>query len=117
VESRENVDLTTVMLSGLRSGSLPREPWTFSAIGVFFDHAPRVLVVPQACELRMPEMVRIRPFQKLNLRHDLGPNPGAFLHLIGGQSLAPSRLVGLRQVDELTSADAGRLIWVGYRAD
>jgi hypothetical protein len=50
VKSGENVDLTTVMLSGLRSGSLPRKPWTFSANGVFFDHALRVLVVPQACE-------------------------------------------------------------------
>jgi hypothetical protein len=30
----------------------------------------------------MPEMIRISPFEKVYLRHDLGPDPSTFLHLL-----------------------------------
>src|ERR1700756_3431865 len=37
----------------------------------------------------MPKPIRICPFQKLDLRNCLGPQPDAFLHLLSRQAFTP----------------------------
>jgi hypothetical protein len=40
------------------------------------------------------------PIQKFYLRNGLGTQPDAFLHLLGGEFVAPPRLVRVRQIHE-----------------
>ena len=72
-------------------------------------HRSRVLVLPQAHKLGVPQVVRIRPFEELNLGHNLRPNPNALLHLLGSQRLALAGLARLGQVDERHAEIAGGL--------
>jgi hypothetical protein len=53
-------------------------------------------------------MIAVRPLQKLNLSDEYGSHPHALLHLLCGQSLAPSRLVGFLQIHEGTLRDHQR---------
>jgi hypothetical protein len=41
-------------------------------------------------ESLVPQMIRIGPLQKLNLRHNLRLDPDAFFHLLGRQPLSSS---------------------------
>jgi hypothetical protein len=45
-------------------------------------------------------MIRFGPFEKFDLRHKLRPNPGALLHVGGGQPFTPASFVRLRKIDE-----------------
>jgi len=80
----------------LRADDLERRRSKISR--VLLDHAASTFILAQSRELRMPEMVDIGPFEKLNLRDDFRADPNAFLHLLSGQSLAPSRLPGFGQI-------------------
>src|SRR5258708_21311088 len=48
----------------------------------------------------MPEPISCRPLQEFNLCNGFGPQPHAFLHLLSGEFIAPTRLVRVRQVSE-----------------
>jgi len=48
----------------------------------FPHHLARVLVISQAHKLCVPQMIRIGPLQKLNLRHNLRLDPDALFHLL-----------------------------------
>ena len=47
----------------------------------------RVLIRPQADELDVANVVRVRPFEEFEIRNQLGLYPNALSHLRGGQSL------------------------------
>src|SRR5215212_2869191 len=51
-----------------------------------------VLVVAQADEARMPQMIGIRPFRELDLRNELRLQPAAPFHHLGGECHAASRI-------------------------
>ena len=65
-----------------------------------FNYVSRILVVPECCEFRMPEPIRFCPLQEFYLSYGLGAKPNAFLHFLGSQFVAPTRLVRVRQIDE-----------------
>jgi hypothetical protein len=51
-------------------------------------------------ESGVPQMVIRRPLNVLELPDQLGLQPPAFLHLLGGQALSPPTTFGLRKVHE-----------------
>src|SRR4029077_6127328 len=57
----------------------------------------------------MPQMVRVSPLQKFDLRDQLRFNPNAFLHLIGGHTFAPARPMLFREINEWTVWNDERL--------
>ena len=53
---------------------------------MLLHRSPGVLVIAQPNEFRMPEVIAVCPFQKLDLRYEYRSNPNAFLHE-GGDTL------------------------------
>src|SRR3954447_5987570 len=68
------------------------------ASGVLFDYIPRLLVVSQPEEARMPEMVGCCPVRKLNLNNDPWLYPPVILHGLFGQGLASPGTFSFRQI-------------------
>ena len=86
---------------------------------MFFSHGLRVLVLSQGSKLRMPEMIRVGPFQEFNPGHEFRPDPNTFIHIFGGQSFAPTRTMFLRKMTKGqsgTSKDRNRRQRFGQRA-
>ena len=69
-------------------------------VHLFAHNPPWPLVPSQTDELDVPHVVRVRPFEELEIRDELGLDPNALLHLRGGQSLTPSAALRFRQVRE-----------------
>jgi hypothetical protein len=74
--------------------------WLTAGASRFSHHFARILVITQADELRVAQMIRSRPLQELYLRYSLRPQPDTILHLLRRQSLAPSSRLFLWQVYE-----------------
>jgi hypothetical protein len=53
-------------------------------------------------------MIALCPFEEFNLRHQLRPNPNAFLHVFCGQALTPARSSLLGKIYERTVFDDQR---------
>jgi len=66
----------------------------------FTHHLARVLLISQAHKPCMPQMIRVRPFQKFNLCDRFRSDPDCLIHLLGGETLSPSSRLLLRQVCE-----------------
>jgi hypothetical protein len=47
-----------------------------------------------------PQPISRSPFQELNLSNGLRTQPDAFLHLLGSEFIAPTRLVRIRRISE-----------------
>src|SRR5216684_9161262 len=67
---------------------------------VLLNHDSSVFVLPQPHKFCMPKPISRRPLQKLNLCNGLRAKPDAFLHFLGSQFVAPSRLVRIGEIDE-----------------
>src|ERR1700743_3153873 len=68
-----------------------------SVLWVYFFLHPfyRDLILTQPHELRMPQVIRVGPFQKIDLCHDFRSNPYALLHFLRRHRFAPPRLACL----------------------
>lgn len=94
-----------VIAPSIRAPSLVRpERDRLPVLTLFFSalahDAPRIFVVSHAQEPNVPDMVRIRPFEKFEIRHEFGPYPDALLHLRGSESFAPSPAPRLGKISE-----------------
>jgi len=67
---------------------------------MLFDDASRLFVLAQSHKFRMPEPIRICPFQKLDLRNCLGTEPYTLFHFLGSKAFTPTRWMLVRKVDE-----------------
>src|SRR5207302_10164129 len=63
-------------------------------------HVSSVLVLAESHKLRLAEPIRCCPFQKLDLSNGLRTKPNTLSHFLGGEILAPSRSMLVRQVGE-----------------
>src|SRR5271154_2078494 len=55
----------------------------------FLNYLRRILVVSEPNKLGMSQVIRSRPFQKLNFRDHLRPYPNTFLHFLRSEALTP----------------------------
>jgi hypothetical protein len=78
----------------------PKTPRLCIATLSFLNHLRRHLIFSQPYKFGMPQMIRPRPFQKLDPRDHLRPHPNTFLHLLRSESLAPPAGDRLRQINE-----------------
>ena len=85
----------------IRAGSFVRS----SSESLVALHQLRVLVLAQAHELRMPQVIVGCPFEELELTDEHRLQPLAFRHLRFRQALSPSTALRLRQVRERALVD------------
>lgn len=46
------------------------------------------------CELDVPDVIRVCPFEKFEIGNEAGPHPHALLHLPGGKPFTPTAALG-----------------------
>jgi hypothetical protein len=75
---------------------------------LFPSHVLRILIVAQSHKLAVSKMAVRRPFDKLELPHELRLYPPTFHHLRGGQTRPPTPSLFLGQIRKGTSRDFKR---------
>src|ERR1700691_5885082 len=67
---------------------------------LFSPHVLRFLILAQSHKLAVPKVAVRRPFDELELSHQLRLEPPTFQHLRGGQTRAPAPGLFLGQIPE-----------------